>query len=105
MAEKEIVAGDWVAPDQAAVQLDAHEKGNPRLKVNVPADKLFIEVTDSQPPYLVVVVRADNLISAKGALSHAHDLYLAYEAKATTRAALSLGVKEAGKILAAGGKA
>lgn len=93
--ERKIVGADYLAPDQTSVAMHAEEKDNPRLRIDVPANKMFIEVTDTNPPYVIVVARADNPVAAKGALAHAHDILLLLEHKVSKQAALSLGVAEA----------
>lgn len=91
----DIKPGDWVPPDQALVQLDANEPENPRLKINCPANKIFLELTDTNPPFCVVVVRADNPVMAKGALMQALTMLLVGEVKLNERIALTQGVSGA----------
>ncbi len=95
MGKGKLVGSDWVSNDESTVGLDATDQENPRLRINVPANKMFIEVTETNPPYVIVVARADNPVAAKGCLAHAHDMLLLLEHKVNKVAALSLGVSEA----------
>ena len=89
-----LLGPDYLPNDEASVRINAEDQNNPRLLMNIPANKIFINITDSKPPMLVVVVRADNIISAKGALMHAHDFLMAAEPELIGRTALTQGVKE-----------
>jgi hypothetical protein len=93
--DKEIVPGDHLEPDQTRIELIGADPKNPRLRIDVPADKMFVEISDTPQPYLIVVVRADKTIPAKGVLAHAHDMLLLREHELDKRAALTQGVRDA----------
>lgn len=78
---------------------------NPRLLLNMPAGVMMMEITDSKPPYLVVVCRADQEVQGLGLLEKTKDMLKSFTATMNpVRNELVRGVKEASAILAAKGK-
>lgn len=97
-----VLKADSLPPDQYAINMDLSEVGNPRLKMNMPIDKALIEITDTKPPLLVVVCRADIEVQAFGMLEKAKFMVLSAMKKLNSQAGLTAGVREMAKLL--GGK-
>lgn len=80
---------------------DPKEAVNPRLIINVPANKMFIEITNSKPAYMIVVSRADQELNSLGLLEKAKDMVKAFCATLDMkRHELTRGVREAHALLA-----
>lgn len=99
----EIVKPDYVPKDEYTVAINTEENDNPRLKLNVPADLMFLQLTDTKPPYIVAIARADSEVSALGILEKAKMLVTVSQPKFHAGAALTQGVKQLVPLL--GGRA
>ena len=93
--EPKILPGDYCDKESYKVGINQDDEDNPRLRFNLPADKLFIEVTKTQPPYLVVVVRADRELVALGLLEKAKVMLMQFQLNLTPALSLTRGVMNA----------
>lgn len=80
---------------------DVGEEDNVRFKakVNIPAGCALFQIVESQPPMLVVMVRADKDLVALGVLEKAKFLVHAYQAKIDPKVELTRGVRSASAAL------
>lgn len=91
--ESKIIKPQQSEPAEYTLSLEPND-GKPRLKLDMPADKMFIEVTETDPPYMVVVCRADMEVQALGLLEKAKWAVLNFQAmRAGLRANLTKGVR------------
>ena len=102
MEKKTILSADYLPNDEHSVKLDTTEDTNPRLKLNLPANKMFLEITNTNPPLLVVVCRADLEVYSLGLLEKAKLTVQIHHSKHDAKSDLSRGVVQAGKILSGG---
>ncbi len=86
---------DHLEQEEYKVELDISAgQENPRLKVDIPCTKAVIEITETKPPFLVIVCRADNEIMAYGLLEKAKQAIQFFQSKINPVSKLLKGVRE-----------
>jgi hypothetical protein len=100
----DIVKPGALSKEEYKVEIVVDEADNPRLKLDIPANKMFIEITNTDPPYIVTVSRADQEIQSLGLLEKAKYAVEVFQVKINKKLSLTKGVAQ-GLSLIKGGSA
>ena len=95
MENDKIVPADYLPKEQYSINMDVTEAENPRLKINLPADSMFIEVTKTNPPMMVMVCRADKEVLCLGLLEKAKFVLQVFQQGLSRKLDLTRGVSGA----------